>query len=150
VLCVARPSRVEAANGDCAQPLSAGATPTATDALFILNVAVGLGSCEPCVCDTDDSGSVTATDALKTLNGAVGVSVNLTCPTCEPVSLCDGLIQINTSGTTFDTPDIVTVVIMVSSIMISPVDPFVVLEPAVGSYTQSGAISGTINVVRVQ
>jgi hypothetical protein len=48
------------------------------------------------------------------------------------------------------TPDIVAVVITVSSIMISPVDPFVVLEPAVGSYTQSGAISGTINVVRVQ
>jgi hypothetical protein len=35
VLCVAQPSRVEAANGDSAQPLSSGAKPTAPDALII-------------------------------------------------------------------------------------------------------------------
>ncbi len=95
-----------AANGDCGQPLSSGVIPTATDALFILNVAVGFGTCEPCICDTDDSGATTATDALKTLSGAVGVQVDFACPSCEPVSLCDALLSIDTSGDTFDTIDI--------------------------------------------
>ena len=95
-----------AANGDCGQPLSAGPSPTATDALFILNVAVGVGVCDLCVCDTDDSGATTATDALKTLRAAVGVSVEIDCPPCGPVSLCDGLLSIDASGEPFDTLDI--------------------------------------------
>ncbi len=55
---------------------------TATDALFILNTAVGLASCLACVCDVDDSGTVTASDALRVLQKAVGIDVTLTCPSC--------------------------------------------------------------------
>jgi hypothetical protein len=62
------------ANGD-------GST-TATDALMILGVAIGIGSCELCVCDINDSGATTAADALAVLNAAVGQPVVLTCRAC--------------------------------------------------------------------
>lgn len=55
---------------------------TASDALFILNVAVGLLSCLDCVCDVNGSGSVTATDALSALNLAVGIDTPAACPAC--------------------------------------------------------------------
>ena len=55
---------------------------TATDALFILRVAVGATSCELCVCDVNNSGGVSATDALIVLRAAVGQSENLQCPAC--------------------------------------------------------------------
>jgi len=65
-----------------AQALHAPSLVTATDALYILNAAVGLVSCEPCVCDVDSSGGLTPTDALRVLRYAVGESVTLTCPAC--------------------------------------------------------------------
>jgi hypothetical protein len=73
--------------GACGDPVvdAAGFTSalvTASDALFVLNTSVGLRTCEPCLCDVNDSGSVTATDALATLNAAVGLSVTLLCPPC--------------------------------------------------------------------
>jgi hypothetical protein len=71
-----------AAQGDCAQPASAGSSPTATDALFILNAAVGLVACALCVCDVDGSGAITASDALSGLRLAVGGMVELRCPPC--------------------------------------------------------------------
>jgi len=55
---------------------------TATDALFVLRVAVGLATCDACVCDTDGSGMTTAGDSLRTLRRAVGVNVALLCPVC--------------------------------------------------------------------
>ena len=55
---------------------------TASDALYILRSAVGLASCELCVCDVDGSGSISATDALATLRAAVGQPIALTCPAC--------------------------------------------------------------------
>ncbi len=55
---------------------------TASDALFTLNAAVGLGACELCVCDVDDSGAITASDALAVLKLAVGIDVPLNCPAC--------------------------------------------------------------------
>jgi hypothetical protein len=55
---------------------------TATDALFVLRVAVAIASCELCVCDVNNSGSVTASDALAVLNKAVGSGPTLTCPPC--------------------------------------------------------------------
>lgn len=55
---------------------------TASDALAVLNAAVGLFACELCVCDVDDSGSITATDALTTLREAVGLGGTLDCPVC--------------------------------------------------------------------
>jgi len=56
---------------------------TATDALFILRVAVSLETCPLCVCDVDNSGKVAATDALLTLKVAVGQQIALTCPACD-------------------------------------------------------------------
>jgi len=53
---------------------------TATDSLLALSAAVGLGQCEPAVCDTDDSGAVTASDALAILKVSVGLPVVLSCP----------------------------------------------------------------------
>ncbi len=76
------PSNAVAAFGDCAQPVSAGATPTASDALFVLRSAVGLESCELCVCDVDGSSATTASDALRTLTIAVGIDVSADCPAC--------------------------------------------------------------------
>jgi len=77
-----------AAQNDCGQPLSSGDNPTASDALFVLNAAVGLQTCDPCVCDTDASGAVTAADALRTLSVAVGAGIPLACEPCStPIEL---------------------------------------------------------------
>ena len=65
----------------CGDPT--GATDvTASDALFILNVAVGNGSCALCTCDADGSGVVTASDALVVLLYAVALPAELECPAC--------------------------------------------------------------------
>jgi cysteine-rich repeat protein len=54
---------------------------TASDALFALNSAVGVNSCDECVCDVDASGLVAATDALRLLNFAISVpGITLNCP----------------------------------------------------------------------
>ena len=72
---------VDAAQGDCAQPLSSGSNPTASDCLFILRSAVGISTCSPsCVCDPNGSGGTSATDALVCLAKAVGQPVTLDCP----------------------------------------------------------------------
>ncbi len=84
------PSVTLGAQGDCGQPVSAGTTPTATDALVVLRVAVHLSSCDLCVCDTDNSGAVTATDALAVLQRSVGAAVTLTCSGC-PVEVFPGI-----------------------------------------------------------
>lgn len=70
-------------DGRCGFPLSAGTTPTASDALFVLKAAVGGGNCELCECDVNDSGSVAAGDALTILKVAVGGEAELVCPACE-------------------------------------------------------------------
>jgi hypothetical protein len=54
----------------------------ASDALGILKSAVGLLTCQLCVCDVNSAGGISATDALVTLNFAVGLPVSLTCPGC--------------------------------------------------------------------
>jgi len=73
---------------------------TASDALFLLQSAVGLEACMLCICDVDDSGRATATDALAVLKHAVGLGIELLCaecpaPTCgndiwESGERCDG------------------------------------------------------------
>jgi hypothetical protein len=55
---------------------------TASDALFILSVAVGVETGALCVCDADGSGGVTASDALAVLLHAVGLGPSLQCPAC--------------------------------------------------------------------
>lgn len=69
-------------NLKCAQPLTTGAAPVASDCLFILNVAVGAQTCTPdaCVCDPNGDLGTSATDALLCLNVAVGGSAPLDCP----------------------------------------------------------------------
>jgi hypothetical protein len=66
----------------CAQPVSSGASPVASDCLFILGASVGVQSCEPdaCVCDPSGDGEIVATDALLCLNVAVGNPGTLDCP----------------------------------------------------------------------
>jgi hypothetical protein len=68
--------------GDCGQPKSSGAGPSAADALEVLRTAVGLSSCgtfDDCTCDVDASGTVVAGDALRVLKKAVGQPQVLTC-----------------------------------------------------------------------
>ena len=72
---LANPSACGDTNGD-------GAV-TATDALFVLQAAVGLTNCDDCICDADGNGTVTASDALAVLQFAVGIDVPLDCPACD-------------------------------------------------------------------
>jgi len=51
----------------------------ATDALLILDCAVGARACETAICDVDGNGKVAATDALAVLRAAVGERVLLSC-----------------------------------------------------------------------
>lgn len=68
----------------CGDPDNSGAV-RASDALFILQVAVGSASCDSCVCNVLPSGgaAVTASDALTALQFGVGVPVTLNCPPCS-------------------------------------------------------------------
>jgi hypothetical protein len=82
LVCVIAARTADAALGDCGQPVSNGANPTASDCLFILKTAVGSQTCDPvCVCDTNGAGGVSASDALVCLKKAVGQGVTLACPT---------------------------------------------------------------------
>lgn len=69
------------ANGSCGDPDGSGAL-TATDALSILQTAVGIRACALCICDVDSTGAVTATDALRVLRIAVGLPLELACQPC--------------------------------------------------------------------
>jgi hypothetical protein len=69
----------------CGDPDDNGSN-TASDALFILRVAVGTGSCDACLCNVDSSTgatTVTASDSLRVLRKAVGINVELQCPVCS-------------------------------------------------------------------
>ena len=52
----------------------------ATDALGVLQSAVGFSTCELHDCDVDGSGAITATDALMLLQSVVGQGALLSCP----------------------------------------------------------------------
>jgi len=58
------------------------ASTTATDALVILNGAVGNAACASCICDADSSGATTARDALRVLRAATGQE-QPSCPVCR-------------------------------------------------------------------
>ncbi|MFT4571861.1 MAG: hypothetical protein ACI8TX_002743 [Hyphomicrobiaceae bacterium] len=66
----------------CGVPVSGGESPKASDALFALQAAVGVRSCELCLCDANGSGALGASDALAILRAAVGGDGDLDCPTC--------------------------------------------------------------------
>jgi hypothetical protein len=61
---------------------------TATDALFVLQSAIGLQQCAVEICDANGDGEVTATDASMVLAAAVGLPVDFVCP--APVSFTCG------------------------------------------------------------
>ncbi|TFH19981.1 MAG: hypothetical protein E4H03_12980 [Myxococcales bacterium] len=71
---------------ECGDPDDSTAS-SATDALIALRTAVGIGSCDACVCDVDSSGGLTpvsASDALQLLRVATGASdVSFVCPSCS-------------------------------------------------------------------
>ena len=66
----------------CGAPVTENFPPSASDALSILQTAVGMSSCVLCICDVDSGGTVAASDALRVLQRAVGQSVTLDCPAC--------------------------------------------------------------------
>jgi hypothetical protein len=75
------PAPVAADQGDCAQPVSAGPAPVASDCLYILNVAVGAATCDQaCACAPKGALPTTASDALVCLSVAVAGSGSLACP----------------------------------------------------------------------
>jgi hypothetical protein len=56
---------------------------TSSDALFSLLVAIGLESCELCICDANGDGAITSSDALAILRAAVGTGPQMLCPPCD-------------------------------------------------------------------
>jgi hypothetical protein len=74
-------SPASAAALDCAQPISTGSGPVASDCLFILGAVVGSQTCSPeCICAPSGTLPPKATDALICLADATGQSVTLDCP----------------------------------------------------------------------
>jgi len=67
----------------CGDPDNSG-TVNASDALFVLRVAVNISACDPCVCNVDNAGTppVSASDALRVLRRAVNIPGALVCPAC--------------------------------------------------------------------
>jgi hypothetical protein len=73
--------RADCSTRACGVPVTGGARPLATDALFVLRTGVDLEDCDLRVCDLDDSGAVSATDALTDLLAAVSSQSPSGCPT---------------------------------------------------------------------
>ncbi len=93
--------RADAVRGDCAQPVSNGDGPVATDCLYILRAAVGLESCSPeCICAVRGTVPAVASDALSCLVMAVGGPDTRACPCTTTTSTSTSTSS--TSTTTFD------------------------------------------------
>jgi hypothetical protein len=72
---------VNAAVGECSQPVTNGAVPVATDCLFILNVALELETCVPrCICAPKGFLPTVAADALACLLRVIRDTVVHDCP----------------------------------------------------------------------
>ncbi len=79
------PGAASAANGDCAQPISSGSGPVASDCLYILRAAVGTVSPDKvCVTRPLHGTQTRASDALRCLSYSVGQPVSLDCPCGTP------------------------------------------------------------------
>lgn len=92
IVCLTTTAQAQIAT--CGQPIALGDSPTAADALYILRTAVGLETCNRCVCDVNDSGQITATDAQLDLQSAVGILTVDDCPACDPTGAeCPGVVQ---------------------------------------------------------
>lgn len=98
-----------AAQFDCGQPVSKGASPTASDALATLKTAVGVLTCDLSVCDVDNSKAITAGDALRILKVAVGQpNVVLNCPAPVTTTTSSTITTITTSTSTTLAPTTTT------------------------------------------
>lgn len=95
------PAYAQSPGATCGDPDANGLS--ATDGLIILNVAIGLQTCDACICDVDGSGGTTASDSLLALRAAVGSVGELACPDCEPVSTTSLPQETTTSSTTTTT-----------------------------------------------
>lgn len=71
------------------------------NAVFVLQAALDLRSCELCTCDVDSSGTVTTTDALMILRSCVDLPANLQCSV--PDSTTTTTTTIVTTTTAFAT-----------------------------------------------
>ena len=83
---------VSAENGDCGIPVGTGNIPTATDAIYILKAATESVTCELCVCDVNNNGTIGAQDALNALRVSIGLDPTLGgfgCRSCDEVDPCD-------------------------------------------------------------
>ncbi|MFP6626162.1 MAG: hypothetical protein VCA74_03760, partial [Deltaproteobacteria bacterium] len=89
LLCAAtaQMARASVLDPPCGDPDNSGAI-LAADALTTLKVAVGLATCDLCLCDADNSGAILASDALAVLKKAVGLG-EVSCPACPEVT-CNG------------------------------------------------------------
>ena len=98
---LAGPSPAPAGQGDCGQPVSDGALPSAVDCLYVLKAAVGTRTCNPnCICDLDGAGEVTSTDSLQCLQVAVGESSDLSCdcPAIPPKVINEACLVCHAEG----------------------------------------------------
>jgi len=116
MMCLATPALADL--GGCAQPVSTGPAPVASDCLYILNVAVGAASCEQeCACAPKGTLPVSATDALVCLAIAVGGSGSLSCP-------CEASTTTSTTSTTITTTTSSTTTVSVTTTTLAdPCDP---------------------------
>jgi uncharacterized protein YkwD len=100
----------------CGRPVSTGELVTATDCLFILNVAVGVAGCDnPCECAPKGTLPTSATDALLCLNAATGQPAALQCPCVPPTSSTTTSSTSTTSTSTTSTESTSTTTLVASS-----------------------------------
>jgi len=96
--------KVDTVTGRCSQPVSTGATPTASDCLFILSSSVGTLACDfDCICAPKGSLPIAATDALVCLKKATGIDVPLDCPCGTPTTSTTVTTTSTTTTTTTST-----------------------------------------------
>lgn len=116
---------------------SSGASITATDALAILQAAVGIVECAFCVCDVDNSASVSATDALAVIRAAVGQPVSLVCPACVPA---EGFPTGTVSGFLFRTSGVQSAVVAQRNLAAGPFLIAPTSDPPAGTTPVAGAV----------
>ena len=133
-----------AAHGDCAQPLTSGSNPTASDCLFILKAAVGSQTCDPvCICDVNATGGdPNATDALTCLRSSVGVPDLLDC-VCPGTTTTVPPTTTTTPPTTTTTVPTTTTTLTVTTTTTMPVD---IYDPNVDGPWDATAISDQIDI----
>lgn len=128
---VVGPGPVVAAQGDCAQPVTNGSGPAASDCLYVLRAGVGSEPCTLCVCDADGSGTRSATDGLICLKAAVGHPVTLGCPPCASTTTVIPGSSTSTSSTS--TSSTTTTMLQTCDIDADCVTPGRVCNPNTGN-----------------